>query len=125
MTDENDHRSVGFLNAYGMTQPIIRGNACRQSLLGMRTSSKRNSKTDKRCRGAQHATAIGGHLGCHHWCPRPASVGDKAIGAAIIPGRLDAARNPVDAIDAAQQIGFLVRPGPKNPTRTPASLLRP
>src|SRR5258707_10080571 len=101
MTDENDDGLVGFLNGNGMTQAIIVGNARGKSLLGMRTSSQHDGKTDKRCRDAEDAIAIGGYLGCHRLCPRPASVGDKAIGAAIIPGRLDAARNAIDAIDAA------------------------
>src|SRR5438445_11988835 len=40
---------------------------------------------------------------------RPASVRNKAVGAAIIPSLLDTARNAVDAIDAAEQVGLRIR----------------
>ena len=40
--------------------------------------------------------------------PCPASVGNKAVSAAIILRRIGAARNAVDAIDAAQQVGLRI-----------------
>src|ERR1700692_1445203 len=94
-----------------MTQPIVFRNACDHRSVGMRASPQYDGKADKRSRHAEDATAIGGYLGCHRWYPRPASVGDKAIGAAIIPRRLDPARNAIDAIYAAQQIALLIRRG--------------
>src|SRR5213595_277155 len=106
------------MNRNGMTQPIILGNARDQSAIGMRASSQHNGNADKRCRDAEDAIAIGGYLGCHRWYPRPASVGDKAIGAAIIPRRLDPTRNAIDAIDAAQQIGLWIRRGREAVIRT-------
>src|SRR3954470_4167041 len=109
MADENDDRAVGFVNSDGMTLAIIVGNTRRHFILGMPASSKHDCKADKRSRDAERTLAIEGYLGCHLLCPRPASVGDKAVGAAIIPGRLDAARSAVNAIDAAQEIGFSVR----------------
>src|SRR5438067_514999 len=39
----------------------------------------------------------------------PPSVRNKAVGAAIIPSLLDTARNAVDAIDAAEQVGLRIR----------------
>ena len=92
--------------------------------VGVRAGSQRDCKTDKRSRQAEGAIAIDGYFGCHRLRPRPASVGDKAVGAAIIPGRFDAARNAVDAIDAAEQIGLRIRRGRKSVIRTRQVLLR-
>src|ERR1700738_4273881 len=110
MTDENHDRLVGFLNGDRVALAIIVGNARRQLFVGMLASSERDGKTDKRSRDEEGSLAVDGNFGCHCLCPRPASVGNKAIGAAIIPDRLDAARNAIDAINAAQEIGLRVRP---------------
>src|SRR5258707_14520079 len=93
-----------------MPQQILVGNAGDRGSVVMATS-QHDGNAGKRCRDAEEAIAIGGYWGCHRWYPRPASVGDKAIGAAIIPRRLDPARNAIDAIDVAQQIGLRIRRG--------------
>src|SRR5665811_2181339 len=45
--------------------------------------------------------------------PHPASVGNKAVGAAVAAARLDATRNAVDAIDGAEQVGLRIGCGRK------------
>src|ERR1035437_8511405 len=107
-----------------MTQAIVVRNARCQNVVGMRAGSQRDCKTDKRSRHAEAALAVDGYFGCHRFRPRPASVSDKAISAAIIPCRLDAARNAIDAIDAAQDIGFWVPRRPPNPTPGRRNTLR-
>src|ERR1700704_3399213 len=109
MTDEDDDRAVGFLNSDRMTLAIIVGNARRHDFVSMRASAQHDCKTDKRSRDAVGAIAVDGYSGCHRFRPRPASVGNKAIGAAIIPDRLEAARKSADSIYAGQDVCFLVR----------------
>ena len=93
-----------------MAQAIIVGNARgRDLLIGMRAGAQRDGKADERAGDAEGAIAIGGYCALSSFRPCPASVGDEAIGAAIIPRRLDAAGNAVDAVDAAQQIGLRIR----------------
>src|SRR6266436_10099089 len=54
----------------------------------------------------------------------PASIGDKAIGAAIIPRRLGTAGPAIDAVDVAQQIGLRIGRSSKPVIRTRQILLR-
>src|ERR1700733_16269622 len=53
-----------------------------------------------------------------------ASVGDKAVGAAIILRRLDTTWHAVDPVDAAQQIRLRIRSGGKSVIRPRQVLLR-
>ncbi len=109
VADEDDNRPVGFLNGDRMTLTIIvRVTRDRHGFLGMRAGSQRDCKTNKRSRRAAGANAVDGYFHCHRFRPRPVSVGDKAIGAAIIPGGLYPARNAIDTIDVADQIGLRI-----------------
>jgi hypothetical protein len=53
---------------------------------------KQDGKTGERSAQAESAMAIGGSCFCRRR-HRPASIRDKAVGAAIIPGWLDLIRN--------------------------------
>jgi len=72
----------------------------------MRAGSQRDCKTNKRSRRAAGAMRSTGIFTVIVFRPRPVSVGDKAIGAAIIPGGLNPAWNAIDTIDVADQIAL-------------------
>src|ERR1700676_4599155 len=93
-----------------MTLAIIVRDARRQHLVGVRAGSQHDGETNQRSCHAEGAIAVDGYFGCHRYGPRPVSIRDKAVGAAIIPCRLYAARSSVDAIDGAYEIGFLCPP---------------
>src|SRR3954452_24751389 len=56
--------------------------------------------------------------------PRSASVGNEAVGAAVIPGRFGPARHVVDAVDVAEQPGLRIRRRREAVIRTRQVLLR-
>src|SRR5260370_33018681 len=89
----------------------------------MRAASRRDCKTTRLSRRAAGANAVDGYFHCHRFRPRPVSVGDKSIGAAIIPGGLYPAWNAIDTIDAAEQIGLRISRRPESVIRARTGLL--
>ena len=87
---------------------IVRNAGGRYLVAGMRAGAQRDGKADQRSCHAQRAIAVDGCFRCHRLRPCPASVGNEAVGAAIILCRIGVARNAVEAIDAAQKVGLRI-----------------
>src|SRR5713226_6322537 len=107
-----------------MTLVKVVRNARRQHVVGVRAGSQHDGETNKRSGHAEGAIAVDGYSGCHRFGPRPVSIGDKAVGAAIVPCRLDAGNLAVEAIGVAYELGLCNRPTGISIIRTREILLR-
>src|SRR6202044_2186311 len=109
LADKDHDGAIGFLNRNRMPETIVVRNARRRRyLIGMRAGAERGCEAEKRPRDAEDAPIFDGYPGCHGLRPCPVSVRDKAVSAAIVLGRLVAAGNAIDAVDAAKQIGLRI-----------------
>ena len=87
VADEDDDRAVGLLDRDRMALAIIVREAARSS--PRRRACRRPSATaapSSATARRRRALRSAGNCGCHRSCPRPASVRDEAVGAAIDSG---------------------------------------